>query len=314
MHFKTVKTAALVSAACFVMLALAGGANAQVITKKIKYGPYTIPAGSGDPHDHMGMGAISNRIVQNVAKPCSGCTVIGMQAGVENTSGQTVNIDTGPMLHHTVLISQGKNDTTCGSTFFGERFFASGNERTAVDLTGSGRGYKVGSSERWNQIVDLMNWATTSKTVYVTVTYKYATGSDSTARGAARPLWLDVDGCGDSVFTIGEGVSHTVADISAGSTWNIIGMAGHLHDHSVDITASNLTTGSPICQSVASFGASGYVTPDGRKHISGMTQCAGSPLAVVRSGETVHIDAQYNVPAGHGMIDDAMGIMLAYYY
>jgi hypothetical protein len=313
----TSKLALLVCA--LAVFAVPATANAAITTKTIDYGPYTIPAGNGDPHDHDGMGEIPNKIVTNVAKPCTGCTIIGATPDLVYTDGTKATISQGPMLHHAVWSAQssGKSDATCGSSgpgLLGERFFASGDERTAVDLTSLPYGYKINSSETWNMIVDLMNWATTSKTVNVRVTWKYATGSDHTSRAPLRPVWLDADGCSmDSLITVPEGLSDTHKDWKATFGGKLIATAGHIHDHGVNIEVTNQSTGGTVlCNSVAGYGGPGYETPDGRKHVSSMNVCTGNPISTIAKGNTLRLHANYNVPAGHGAIDDAMGIAIAY--
>ena len=69
------------------LLAVPATANATITTKTIDYGPYTIPARSGDPHDHEHMGMIENQIVNNIAKPCTGCTIIGVTPDLVYTDG-----------------------------------------------------------------------------------------------------------------------------------------------------------------------------------------------------------------------------------
>lgn len=301
------------------MFAVPATANATITTKTIDYGPFTIPAGSGDPHDHMSMGMIENKIVQNIAKPCTGCTIVGVTPDLVYSDGTRANIDTGPMLHHAMFAAQssGKSDVTCGSSgpgLLGERFFASGNERTAVDLTSLPYGYKVNSSETWNMIVDLANWETVEKTVKVRVTWKYATGTDATSRSPLRPVWLDEDGCSmDSLISVPEGLSDTHYDWKASIGGKLIAAAGHIHDHGVNIELTNKSAGEALlCNSVAGYGGPGYETPDGRKHVSSMSLCTGNPVATITKGQTLRLHAIYNVPAGHMAVDDAMGIMIAY--
>jgi hypothetical protein len=302
------------------LFAVPATANATITTKTIEYGPWTIPAGSGDPHDHMGAGMISNQIVQNIAKPCTGCTIIGITPDLVYTNGSQATVSEGPMLHHAAFMAQssGKVDATCGNSgpgLLGERFFASGDERTQVDLTSLPYGYKVNSTETWNMIIDLMNWATTTKTVKLKMTWKYATGTDATSRSALRPVWLDVDGCSmDSLISVPEGFSDTHTEWKSTIGGKLIGAAGHIHDHGVNVELTNKTAGeSLLCNSVAGYGGAGYETPDGRKHVSSMSLCTGNPVATVTKGETLRLHAIYNVPAGHMAIDDAMGIMIAYF-
>jgi len=116
-----------------VALAAPATANATITTKTIDYGPYTIPAGNGDPHDHENAGMISNQIVQNIAKPCTGCTIIGVTPALVYSDGTKATISQGPMLHHAMFAAQssGKADATCagkGPGLLGEETGGPGGE------------------------------------------------------------------------------------------------------------------------------------------------------------------------------------------
>lgn len=307
--------------ACAVMAVLipAATAGAAITTRTVDYGPYTIPAGAGDPHDSMSMGMIANQISTNVAKPCTDCTIIAIRPDLVDASGARVNVDSGPMIHHALLAANatGKSDATCRGTVvgaLGERFFAAGNERTPIDVTSVPYGYKIGRTETWNLVVDLMNWATTTKTVRVRMTYTYATGSDATSRAPLRPVWLDLDQCGDSEVSVPTGPSDSHYDWTVNVPGRVIQTAGHVHDHGVRTELTNESAGgTSICNSVAGYGETpGFVTPDGRRHVSSMTSCLGNPISTVASGQRLRLHTLYDVPVGHPAIDDAMGIMIAY--
>lgn len=301
------------------VLAVPATANATITTKTIDYGPYTIPAGGGDPHDHHSMGMIANKIVQNIAKPCTGCTIIGVTPDLVYENGSKANITEGPMLHHAMFSAQssGKSDVTCGSSgpgLLGERFFASGNERTPVDLTSLPYGYKVNSTETWNMVFDLMNWATTSKNVKIRMTWKYATGTDHTSRAALRPVWLDVAQCTlNSYYSPGFGLTDKHYDWKASFGGKLIAAAGHIHDHGVNIEVTNETKKTLLCNSVATVGGAGYETHlDGRKHVSGMNVCTGNPISTIAKGDTIRLHSIYNISETHHAVEDAMGIALLY--
>ncbi len=301
-------------------LAVPATANAAIVTKTIDYGPYTIPAGNGDPHDHDEAGMIANQIVTNIAKPCTGCSIIGATPDLVYEGGSKATITEGPMLHHAMFAAQssGKSDATCagkGPGLLGERFFATGDERTAIDLQSLPYGYKVNSSETWNMVFDLMNWQTTSKTVKIRVTWKYATGTDHTSRAALRPVWMDANQCSlNSYITVPTGLSDTHYDWKSTFGGKLIAAAGHIHDHGVNIELTNKTAGeSLLCNSVAGYGGPGYEThSDGRKHVSSMGVCTGNPVATITKGDTIRLHGIYNVPEGHHLIDDAMAISIMY--
>lgn len=312
---------AALACALFIVFAVSATAGATITSRTIDYGPWTIPAGGGDPHDHETMGMIENDIDFNVSKPCTGCDLIAIDPELVYAEGREANLNTGPMLHHFVFAAtgNGKRDLICDGTtvgLLGQRFFASGNERTAIDVSSLRYGYNVASSgEQWNMVTELMNWETTSKRVYVRVRFTYATGSDETSRDNVRPLWFDEDGCStDSLITVPEGFSDTHRDIRSPITGNVIAAAGHIHDHGVNVELTNNSRSEAlICNSVARYGETeGYRTPDGRTHVSSMGTCIRDPVAAISSGNTLRLHTIYEVPAGHHGLEEMMGIMIAW--
>jgi len=310
---------AALGCALFAVLALAATAGATITTRVVEYGPWTIPAGAGDPHNHETNGMISNEIRFNVARPCTGCKLIAIDPEmVDASTGREVNIRTGPMLHHFLFAASNRTDSTCpgtGSGALGQRFFASGNERTAIDIERLAYGYEVGSRDTWNMDVDLMNWSTESRRVKIKVTFKYATGTDATSRTNITPWWLDVDGCStDSLIEVPNGFSDTHREIRAPSAGRLIAAAGHIHDHGLSVELTNQSSSEAlICNSVSRSGETeAYVTPEGRRSISSMSTCIGTPVAEIASGNTLRLHVKYEVPAEHPAINDAMGIMLAF--
>ena len=163
-------------------------------------------------------------------------------------------------------------------------------------------------------VIDLMNWATTSKTVKIRMIWKYGTGSDHTGRAPLRPVWLDANQCSlNSYISVPTGLSDTHYDWKASFGGKLIAAAGHIHDHGVNIELTNESTGGTLlCNSVAGYGGPGYETPDGRKHVSSMGVCTGNPISTISKNQTVRLHAIYNVPEGHHPIEDAMGIAIAY--
>ena len=298
--------------AAIAALTLTATAGAAVVTKTISYGPFTIPAGAGDPHDHHSMGEVPNRQIDNIAKPCTNCSIVGARPALVYADGSSANLDTGPMLHHAVFSAKGKGkaDATCGGA---ERFFASGNERTPLDVSALPYGYGVGKADSWSLLIELMNWATEAKTVSMQVTWTYATGTDATSRKPIRPTWHGSDVCGLAEFAAPFGFSDTHFDSTAPLSGAVISTIGHVHDHGVSVETTNETRGTSICTSTAATGETpGYVTPDGRRHVSSLTQCTADPVARVARGDLLQVHATYNVPAGHHAVEDAMGIMILY--
>jgi len=281
-----------------VFLAWTSVASAGETT--VRYGPYTIQAGTvADP------GMVHNKLQLAVKRPCTDCYITAFKPDLVYADGSgRATMDQGPMLHHAVWTSQWRGDATCGSSWLGlagERFFASGNERTAISMP-SGYGYRVRWYDSWNMLVDLMNHSTTDKTVYVEVTFTTKPSWESVS--AVKPVWLDIDQCGDSEYSIPAGFSDTHRDWTVNVPGKVVAALGHVHGHGVAVEATNESAGGKsICRSTATL------DPASVHNVLAMSTCAGDPLARVRSGQTVRLHSEYQ--SSHAA-DDVMGIMLTY--
>jgi hypothetical protein len=296
------------------MLAILGS-PAQAATKKVLYGPFTIPAASSSD-----MPSMLERVRLGVTKPCQNCYITSFQPNLVYPDGSTANVTNpdgsptqrGVMLHHAVFTNQFRSDATCGSSetlwgLAGERFFASGNERTTIRFP-AGYGYRVRWWDSWNLLVDLMNHETQSQSVYLEVTYTYTSASDPVE--PLKPVWLDIDNCGDSEYSILGGIpalfSDTHWDWNVNVPGDVMAAAGHVHGHGVAVEATNESQGATsICRSVATL------DPINAHLIRSMSTCTADtgPLAHVNLGDTVRLHSEYlsTHPA-----DDVMGIMIAY--
>jgi hypothetical protein len=276
-------------------------AAAATSTRIVRYGPYTIPAGT-----ETEPGMIHNRIRLAVSRPCLDCYITSFTPDLVYGDGSRAAMDTGAMLHHAVLTSQFRQDATCSGTWLGlagERLFASGDERTAITLP-DGYGYPVRWYDSWNLLVDLMNHTTSEKTVYVQVKYTYRPSSDSVK--PVKPVWLDIDQCGDSEYSIPPGASDTHWDWNVNVPGKVVAMLGHVHGHGVAVEATNESRGgASICKSVATL------DPTDPHSVLEMSTCTGDPLARLRSGDRVRLHSMYL--SSHAA-DDVMGIMLGYIY
>jgi hypothetical protein len=296
-----VKRYSVLTALAFAASSLfsAGPAPAATYTKVVRYGPFTLPAAT-----ETGPGMVHNQLKFAVQRPCLDCHITSFRPDLVYADGTRATMATGAMLHHFVLTSQFKGDATCGNTWLGlagERFFASGNERTAISFP-YGYGYRVRWYDSWNLLVDLMNHSAGSQTVYVQVAYSYRPPWESVK--PLRPVWLDIDQCGDSEYSIPEGFSDTHWDWNVNVPGKIIGMIGHLHGHGVAIEATNESEGGKsICKSVATL------DPKDVHAVLAMSSCVADPVASVRQGQVVRLHSMYQ--SSHPA-NDVMGIMLAY--
>src|SRR5215216_3961904 len=121
------------------LLAAAAPLEAGAATDKtVRYGPFTIPAGTATAP------ATSSYLRLGVSRPCTECDITSFKPDLVYADGSSATMETGPMLHHVVFTSQFREDATCSGTWLGlagERFFASGDERTAITLP-NGYGYR----------------------------------------------------------------------------------------------------------------------------------------------------------------------------
>jgi hypothetical protein len=285
--------------AASLFTALATSPAAVAATTTVRYGPYTIPAGT-----ELDPGMVHNRLQFAVKRPCWDCYITAFKPDLVYADGTKATMDQGPMLHHAVWTSQWRRDATCGSSWLGlagERFFATGDERTQIAMP-SGYGYRVRWYDSWNMLVDLMNHSTTTQTVYVQVTF--ATRPSWESVQGVRPVWLDIDQCGDSEYSIPAGFSDTHWDWNVNVPGKVVAALGHVHGHGVAVEATNESEGgTSICRSEATL------DPNDPHRVMSMGTCTGDPVATVHSGQTVRLHSEYN--STHAA-DDVMGIMLAY--
>ncbi len=265
----------------------------------VRYGPFVLPpAGQGGDMDH------ANLFVPNAPKPCEDCFITRAEPDLVYEDGTRANLDSGLMLHHAVLFNNGRPDTTCGQDSvygrFGERFLASGNERT-IKVLPDGYGYHLGR-EPITGVFHIMNHASDTKTVFFTFKIKWLPGSTQGIR-PVTPVWLDVNNCRTSEYAVPAGPSTVHWTWPSTITGRIIATGGHVHTGGTRITASNQTSGQRICTSWAGYGTKAAYMGT----IESMSYCSWDTLGVVKAGDTLDIESVYD--SGEA-VPDAMGIMV----
>ena len=275
-------------------------AAANAATKTIRYGPFTVGAGSMDNP------TMTTKLRLAVSKPCGDCYITGFTPNLVYSDGSTADMPE-VMVHHAVFASQWRNDTTCSGSWLGlagERFFASGNERSAIDLDALGYGYRQRWYDQWNLLVELMNHSTTDKTVYLKMTYTYRSLYDSTVK-PVRPLWLDVNLCGDSEYSIPATYPNeyeTIRDWTSTINGKVIGMIGHVHAWGVRVSTTNESQGGQeLCTS--------WAHKDEMQEVMSMDVCTGTPLGGIHTGDVLRLHSVYSSDVPR---NDVMGIMLGY--
>jgi hypothetical protein len=271
---------------------------------EIRVGPFVIPpesAGGGADH--------ANIAVPSIRKPCTNCFLQELEPDLVYADGASANLDTGMMLHHAVFFAAGRQDATCGPAEpfpgrLGERFFASGNERTSGAFP-PGFGYHVDSGS-WSGLFHIMNHSAEPKTVFFTVKARW---SPAAAGGIlpVRPLWLDLNNCRTSEYAVPAGPSSSHWAWTSNVTGRIVTTGGHVHDGGIRTTLTNSTTGEHLCTSWAGWGKKAAF----QGTIESMSTCTWDRVGTVRKGETLDLESVYDAPQA---VPDAMGIMMAFVY
>ena len=186
--------------------------------KKGLYGPFTIPAASSPSNP----GQLHN-IFTTEPTPCTNCRITDMVTNLVYADGTSANMNNGVLLHHVVFYNPANNGLVCGQP--GEPFTGAGNERTHVHLP-TPFGYE-NTSTNWNMLTHLVNQKNFTQTVYVEMVFRHRPLSETQP---TRPIWLDIDQCGDSEYTIPTGYSDSHSDWTSTLDARLIDAYGHLHD------------------------------------------------------------------------------------
>jgi stress up-regulated protein Nod 19 len=270
----------------------------------LRYGPFVVtPAGAGGDADH------ANVAIPSLAKPCSNCFLLEFKPDLVYADGTPANLDTGMMLHHAVLFSAGRADPTCGPEQpfpgkLGQRFFASGNERTAGQFP-PGFGYFVDGGN-WSGIFHVMNHSSAPKSVFFQLKVRW---SPAAAGGVhpLTPIWLDMNNCQTSEYAVPSGPSSSHWTWTSNLTGRIVSTAGHVHDGGIRTTLTNQTTGRHLCTSWAAWGKKQAY----QGSIESMSGCTWDRVGTVQKGEVLDLESVYDSPKS---VPDAMGIMMAFVF
>jgi hypothetical protein len=284
--------------------------------RDIRYGPFTIP-GATNPDGTHGHAHTGNQFRFFVEKPCSNCYVTSMQADLVYPDGRQAGYSTDVQLHHMVLAnwSFGRSDATCNFGFpiplgliFGQRFFASGDERTRIHYP-AGYGYRVDAFDTWNLIYELASISAQPQDVYIKMSYDFVPASTPGMRNV-EPIWMDLAQCGFSEISRPAGPSQASWTWDVNRPGEIVAIGGHIHDGGINIVIRNDTTGQVICDSRAGYGETPlYIDHHGTRHLSSMSTCIGRGVATVANGQRVTETAYYNMSEA---VTDQMGIVMAF--
>ncbi len=214
-------------------------------------------------------------------------------------------------LHHVVLLNPSKPDMTCD--FPADRFFASGAERTRIELP-EGFGYYWDNqpppgypayAPLWG-LVSHLDYHHADGDVFMRVNLSFTPGA-ATDMTDVKPVWLDVDNCDDSEFDIARGRGknprhHQTWTYTMPEGGRFITMAGHLHDRGVKLRLDNETTGAHVFTSKAVYGDHHDPT-----RLTAMSVAPEGFDVPVAAGDVLELTATYR---NDRPIEGAMGIMM----
>lgn len=281
----------------------------------VRVGPFPIPPATDPvklPHlspffPAVAPGKLNLLPLLGIRPPCKNCYVLGGQPDLVYADGRPANLDTGPMLHHAVVTDPSRDDAICNNKvpgLLGERIFAVGNERTGVAMP-DGYGMPMGSN-MLGGAMELMNMSRQLRIVYFQLTVRWVP-LDTPGIKPVRPLWFDIDGCGDSEVDIDAGVTDLRWDWTSSVTGRIVAAGGHLHDGGEWLSLHNASTREHVCTSVAGYGDD----PRAEGSLDSMSPCSWDSLGSVREGQRLRLNAHYNTASPQRGV---MGIMLGFLY
>lgn len=277
---------------------------------KTVYGPWLVPS----MHTKNGMIDVGGAAV---TPPCIDCLVTFLQAGLEYLNGTTADASNGMWLHHTVWVNLNREDGTCGNRTHGDRFFASGNERTPVDLSVGGKmkaGYEIKDGDMIAMGAELMNMRHEAREVRLTMVWEFIPSVPKDFK-KVRSYWLDVGGCGSSDVDAKENQAFQYSS----PTWEtkesgrIVFTASHLHDGGTHTEIRK--SAKVVCDSEAMYGTCHDEEGD-EQHIEALSACTN--IGRTNKGEDWSITAYYNTSKHapmrnmDGTLEPVMGISLVY--
>ncbi|KAK4506292.1 hypothetical protein PRZ48_000022 [Zasmidium cellare] len=255
-------------------------------------------------------------ITDQIDPPCKDCLITSMQVALEYADGSDADANTGMWMHHFVFVNDQETTYECETE--GHPFFASGNERTALDLTRGGKdpvGYHFAPTDRLTFYGELMNMISTEQTVILSVTWSYVP-APYTDYALATPYWLNIGGFGSSDRPAANNSRFTYSSPTLTPDFHgrIVFIGSHLHDGGTLVEV--FKNGEVLCAVEPVYSESQGESADGMLHIKAMPVCldAGS----VRPGDELNLTATFDTFAyapmvnNDGSLEPVMGVAVAY--
>lgn len=314
---RTRPVAIILAAILVVLLAAQGGATplpGAVPSRCVRtdggyrcvIGPFDVDAGE------------KIEMMTGVAAPSEAGYLTSGRAKIVDGSGRPLGHDL-VHLHHAVWLNPYEEDMTCDSyddgTFPGyERFFATGQEATKVDLPG-GYGYlwdpqvsqPVTESAPWWAFVVHLDGMEGASDAYIEMDMGFVPEADAEGMTNVEMAWFDVRNCSsEPVFDVRKGGGRNgihkerwTYEMPRGGRFVFVG--GHLHDGGLRISLDNVTTGRHVYTSNATYGS--HHEP---WHLTKMSSWSGVPGIEVAAGDKLRLTAVYDSTRAW---KDVMGIM-----
>ncbi|MFP5297368.1 MAG: hypothetical protein ACLGHL_00060 [Actinomycetota bacterium] len=219
-------------------------------------------------------------------------------------------------LHHVLWGNPNRQDLTCTTPPFDrfDRFFATGKERTRIELP-DGYGYYWDAlpppgypdvPPTWVMAHHIMGMHEgLEQEVFVRFDIGFTPESEASLTDIV-PLWLDVDNCGDSEYDVArgsgtDGIHEQTWDYTMPIGGELIALGGHLHDGGIKLRLDNLTKDRKMFVSRAVY------RDEPGWDLRRMTSWAGVPGRHVDAGDELLLRSFYDDSRNRR---GAMGIMI----
>lgn len=250
----------------------------------VRYGPFPLSAG----------GALRDKLLEKIKKPCGDCYIVAIQAQLEDSNQRERFTESGLWLHHAILFNTAQSDLTC-SYMAGERFYGGDHTKVTRRWNNHGRwGYHVNADDKWALVVDLLNEGDVDVELVVRIDFEWVSASSAEGRQyrGVRPIWLCLsDLCSDSsipVTSVTKPFSLRTPEWISTIDGPLVDVAGHVHDGGVDLTTYQ--NGKEICRSTPLYG-------HGREsHIIGRGTC--KDVGHLKKGDVLTAEVRYD-PGKH---------------
>ncbi|HWG59412.1 MAG TPA: hypothetical protein VN661_10245 [Candidatus Acidoferrales bacterium] len=210
----------------------------------------------------------------------------------------------GHLLHHASLWNPARSDMVCPSK--DEHVFAAGSELTAWGEV-PGFGYAVRQGEKIRVSAMFMNPTQAAyPDVYFELRIQYRTTEAATLKGI-YPMWMNVEECGGSSYTLDPGKSTTAARFTIKYPGVLLAIGGHLHDYGRDLLIQDLTFMDTVANLVPRTDAAGDLLS---MPAVSFAERGGYHL---EQGQTLKVSATYDNPTGRYLPEGAMGIAVGYF-